>query len=94
MTIIIHWNIIIGFPWIWLSFRRGGWDWPCRTFGVLLGWAYTIAKIVGVLVVLGLLVALLSSQQYATKSALMPELQSSESTAGSLHDRFGGNDQH
>jgi len=49
-----------------------------------------IAKVTGVFVVIGLLVALLSPKEYQTQATLMPEMQSSQSTAGNLLQKYGG----
>lgn len=49
-----------------------------------------IAKITGVFVICGILIALLSPVEYQTSAVVMPEIQSSESTAGSLLERYGG----
>jgi len=49
-----------------------------------------IAKITGAFLVLGLLIALLAPKEYSTQATLMPEAQSSQSTAGSLLQKYGG----
>jgi uncharacterized protein involved in exopolysaccharide biosynthesis len=40
--------------------------------------------------VLGLLIALLAPKEYSTDATLMPEMQTSQSTAGSLLQQYGG----
>src|SRR5699024_1514572 len=49
-----------------------------------------IVKITGAFLVLGLLIALFSPDEYSTSATLMPEAQSSQSTAGSLVNGCGG----
>ena len=51
---------------------------------------FFIAKVTGVFVIIGLLVALLSPKEYQTGATLMPELQSSQSTANNLLQQYGG----
>ncbi|MDX1638057.1 MAG: Wzz/FepE/Etk N-terminal domain-containing protein [Balneolaceae bacterium] len=51
---------------------------------------FFIAKVTGVFVIIGLLVALLSPKEYQTGATLMPELQSSQSTASNLLQQYGG----
>lgn len=49
-----------------------------------------IAKVTGVFVVIGLLIALLMPKEYQTSATLLPEAQSSSSMAGSLLQQYGG----
>jgi len=49
-----------------------------------------IAKITGIFVVLGLLIAIFSPVEYSTEATLMPEAQSTQSSAGSLLQKYGG----
>ncbi|MCW9706043.1 hypothetical protein [Fodinibius salsisoli] len=49
-----------------------------------------IAKITGGFVVLGLIIALFSSVEYTSEALLMPEVKSSESSAGDLLESYGG----
>jgi len=51
---------------------------------------FFIAKVTGVFIVIGLLVALLSPVEYQTGATLMPEAQSQQSTAGNLLQQYGG----
>jgi len=51
---------------------------------------FFIAKVTGVFVIIGLLVALLSPKEYQTDATLMPEVQSSKSGAAGLLQQYGG----
>lgn len=49
-----------------------------------------IVKIIGGFIILGLLVAFFSRVEYSTGATLMPEMQQSQRTAGSLLQQYGG----
>lgn len=51
---------------------------------------FFIAKVTGVFVVIGLLVALLSPKEYKTDATLLPETPSSTSGAAGLLEQYGG----
>ncbi|MFH5886311.1 Wzz/FepE/Etk N-terminal domain-containing protein [Halalkalibaculum sp. DA3122] len=51
---------------------------------------FFIAKVTGVFIVIGLLVALLAPKEYQTGATLMPEVQSEQSGASSLLQQYGG----
>jgi len=55
-------------------------------------WAgrWTIAKITGVFVAIGLFIALFSPVEYESEAILMPEVQQQTDRAGQLMQRFGG----
>jgi uncharacterized protein involved in exopolysaccharide biosynthesis len=48
-----------------------------------------IAKVTGVLVIIGLLVAILSPVEYETEAMLLPEVENNQSTAGNLVQQYG-----
>lgn len=49
-----------------------------------------IAKIVAGFLILGLIIALFSTKEYSAQATLMPEVQSGQSKAGSLLQKYGG----
>jgi uncharacterized protein involved in exopolysaccharide biosynthesis len=51
---------------------------------------WTIAKITGVFVAIGLFIALFSPVEYESEAVLMPEVQQQQDRAGQLLQRFGG----
>jgi uncharacterized protein involved in exopolysaccharide biosynthesis len=51
---------------------------------------WTIAKITGVFVAIGLFIALFSPVEYESEAILMPEVQQQQDRAGQLLQRFGG----